>query len=124
MSWVHHMTNRPCPECEREDMRIGNPTTAMIIVLLYKPEMRFTAAGRALCVMEAEGIIGMRFEAWEEIAEAIAQEEMNAGDAIEVKGDAWVRGWQDKDGEHHQTQVFTVREWQRVPNYTPGGIND
>lgn len=95
-------------------MKIGNPTTAMTITILYRPEMRFTAGGRALCIIEAEGIIGMRFEAWEDLAEAIADADLKAGDAVEVKGDAWVRGWQDKDGEHHQMQVFTVREWQRV----------
>jgi hypothetical protein len=103
-------------------MKIGNPTVKLNIVIEYN-EVRFTVSGKLLCLISAADIEGMRFEIWEDIyTEELG--DMKKGEALEITGHAWTRDYRTLSGEDRQTQVFTVKSWKKIENYSVADVSD
>lgn len=76
-------------------------------------ELRFTPSGRAVCTVHImDGTESIRAEAWDQIAEQIAELPENV--QIRVSGYWKDRKWEDREGTEHSIKFLAIRSWERL----------
>lgn len=84
----------------------------------YDPELRFTPGGHPVCslVLVAEDGSQSHLEAWDERAEQMA-EKLVRGSVIVAEGYWKTRTWEDREGQSHSREIFTVESYTMEPPF-------
>jgi single-stranded DNA-binding protein len=78
--------------------------------LLQHPELRYTAMGNPVTMLYILTDDGKPYtcEAWNDLAEAIIEKDLQPQSAIEIIGSIKIRSWDDRDGGNHKTEYVSI----------------
>lgn len=87
----------------------------MIVALDGQPEIRFTPSGKQVAILYVHGHRGVRFEAWEEVAESLLDADPlpDDGEVLRLTGYNKARTYETREGPKTVT-VYTIKSWERV----------